>query len=102
MSEYLKGKKGLVIGIANEHSIAWGCARAFHAAGAELADPLHQVVSEGVQGVDEEDHRAPPSSCTPRAWAMAPSLCRVSKYSASGREARTTPAPAWMVAAPPE
>ena len=37
MSEYLKGKKGLVIGIANEHSIAWGCARAFHAAGAELA-----------------------------------------------------------------
>lgn len=33
----LSGKKGLVIGIANEHSIAWGCARAFHAAGAELA-----------------------------------------------------------------
>ena len=33
----LKGKKGLVVGIANEHSIAWGCARAFHEAGAELA-----------------------------------------------------------------
>jgi enoyl-[acyl-carrier protein] reductase I len=33
----LDGKKGLVIGIANEHSIAWGCARAFHALGAELA-----------------------------------------------------------------
>jgi enoyl-[acyl-carrier protein] reductase I len=33
----LRGKKGLVIGIANEHSIAWGCAKAFHAAGAELA-----------------------------------------------------------------
>ena len=33
----LKGKKGLVVGIANEHSIAWGCAKAFHAAGAELA-----------------------------------------------------------------
>ncbi|MDQ1815975.1 enoyl-ACP reductase FabI [Massilia scottii] len=33
----LQGKKGLVVGIANEHSIAWGCARAFHAAGAELA-----------------------------------------------------------------
>lgn len=33
----LKGKKGLVIGIANEHSIAWGCAKAFHDAGAELA-----------------------------------------------------------------
>jgi enoyl-[acyl-carrier protein] reductase I len=33
----LEGKKGLVIGIANEHSIAWGCARAFRAFGAELA-----------------------------------------------------------------
>jgi enoyl-[acyl-carrier protein] reductase I len=33
----LDGKKGLIIGIANEHSIAWGCARAFHALGAELA-----------------------------------------------------------------
>lgn len=33
----LKGKKGIVIGIANEHSIAWGCAKAFHGAGAELA-----------------------------------------------------------------
>lgn len=33
----LKGKRGLVVGIANEHSIAAGCARAFHAAGAELA-----------------------------------------------------------------
>jgi enoyl-[acyl-carrier protein] reductase I len=33
----LQGKKGLVIGIANDHSIAWGCARAFHQHGAELA-----------------------------------------------------------------
>jgi enoyl-[acyl-carrier protein] reductase I len=33
----LQGKKGLVIGIANDKSIAWGCARAFRAAGAELA-----------------------------------------------------------------
>jgi enoyl-[acyl-carrier protein] reductase I len=33
----LEGKKGLVIGIANENSIAWGCARAFRSFGAELA-----------------------------------------------------------------
>jgi len=33
----LKGRKGLVVGIANESSIAWGCARAFRALGAELA-----------------------------------------------------------------
>jgi enoyl-[acyl-carrier protein] reductase I len=33
----LTGKKGLVMGIANEHSIAYGCARQFRAAGADLA-----------------------------------------------------------------
>jgi enoyl-[acyl-carrier protein] reductase I len=33
----LKGKKALVTGIANDQSIAWGCAKAFHAFGAELA-----------------------------------------------------------------
>lgn len=33
----LDGKKGLVVGIANEHSIAYGCAGAFHRAGADLA-----------------------------------------------------------------
>ena len=33
----LSGKKGLIIGVANEHSLAHGCARHFGAAGAELA-----------------------------------------------------------------
>ena len=33
----LTGKKGLVVGIANENSIAYGCAKKFRAAGAELA-----------------------------------------------------------------
>lgn len=33
----LNGKKGLIVGIANRHSIAWGCAKAFHHYGAELA-----------------------------------------------------------------
>ncbi len=33
----LEGKRGLVVGIANEMSIATGCAEAFRAAGAELA-----------------------------------------------------------------
>ena len=32
----LSGKKALVFGVANERSIAWGIARAFHAEGAEL------------------------------------------------------------------
>jgi len=33
----LKGRKGLIVGIANDHSIAWGCAKAFRALGADLA-----------------------------------------------------------------
>ena len=33
----LSGKKGLIIGIANEHSIAYGCARVMSAWGAEMA-----------------------------------------------------------------
>jgi enoyl-[acyl-carrier protein] reductase I len=33
----LKGKKALVVGVANEHSIAYGCASAFHQLGADLA-----------------------------------------------------------------
>jgi enoyl-[acyl-carrier protein] reductase I len=33
----LKGAKALVVGVANEHSIAYGCARAFHELGADLA-----------------------------------------------------------------
>ena len=33
----LQGAKALVCGIANEHSIAYGCAKAFHELGAELA-----------------------------------------------------------------
>ena len=33
----LKGRKALVVGVANEHSIAFGCAKAFRELGAELA-----------------------------------------------------------------
>ena len=33
----LKGKKGLILGVANDHSIAWGIAQSLHHAGAELA-----------------------------------------------------------------
>jgi enoyl-[acyl-carrier protein] reductase I len=33
----LQGKRGLIAGVANDSSIAWGCAKAFHALGAEIA-----------------------------------------------------------------
>jgi enoyl-[acyl-carrier protein] reductase I len=33
----MRGKRGLIMGVANDHSIAWGIAKALHAEGAELA-----------------------------------------------------------------
>ncbi len=33
----MAGKRGLIMGVANDHSIAWGIAQALHAQGAELA-----------------------------------------------------------------
>ena len=37
MADLMKGKRGLVMGVANERSIAWGIAKALHGEGAELA-----------------------------------------------------------------
>ena len=53
----LKGAKALVVGVANEHSIAYGCARAFHELGADLAltylnDKARPYVEPLAQAVD--------------------------------------------------
>ena len=56
----LKGRKALITGIANDQSIAWGCAKAFRLLGADLAitylnekakphvEPLAQSVDAGI------------------------------------------------------
>jgi enoyl-[acyl-carrier protein] reductase I len=52
----LSGKRGLVVGIANQHSIAYGCARALREAGATLAvtylnasaEPFVRPLAEGL------------------------------------------------------
>ena len=36
-STLMAGKRGLILGVANNHSIAWGIAQVLHAHGAELA-----------------------------------------------------------------
>lgn len=56
-TEFLKGKKGLVVGIANAQSIAAGCAAAFHASGADLAltyqsDKAQKFVDPVAQAVE--------------------------------------------------
>ena len=43
----LRGKRGLVVGIANEHSIAAGCADAFTHAGNTLAATYLSAKAEG-------------------------------------------------------
>ncbi len=37
MTDLMKKKRGLIMGVANDHSIAWGIAEALHAQGAEMA-----------------------------------------------------------------
>lgn len=37
MTQLMQGKRGLIMGVANDHSIAWGIAQALHKHGAEIA-----------------------------------------------------------------
>ena len=55
----LKGKKGLVLGISNDNSIAWACAKAMHEAGATLGgtwlnDKARPYVEPLLQSVNAE------------------------------------------------
>ncbi len=51
----LEGKRGLVVGIANDQSIAYGCARQFRALGAELAITyLNEKAEKHVRPIAED------------------------------------------------
>lgn len=57
--ELMKGKRGLIIGVANDISIAWGIAQQLHAAGAELAftylnDALEKRVRPLAESLDSK------------------------------------------------
>lgn len=79
----LKGKKGLIVGIANEHSIATGCAKACRDAGAELvvtylsdkAKPYVEPIAKQVEAaqllplnVDRDDELAEVFSGIEKKW----------------------------------
>jgi len=54
-AKLLEGKKGLIVGIANDHSIAWGCAKAFRALGSDLAVTyINQKTKEYVEPLARE------------------------------------------------
>ena len=40
MQDLMKGKRGLIMGVANDHSIAWGIAKALAAQGADSPSPI--------------------------------------------------------------
>ncbi len=46
MAGYMKGKRGLIMGLANDKSLAWGIARKLNEAGAELAISYQGEVME--------------------------------------------------------
>ncbi|MFN5539980.1 MAG: enoyl-ACP reductase [Candidatus Melainabacteria bacterium] len=50
----LKGKKGVILGIANKWSIAWGIANSLHEAGAELIFTYQERVKDRVEKLAEE------------------------------------------------
>jgi enoyl-[acyl-carrier protein] reductase I len=55
------GQKALIVGVANDQSIAWGCAQAMHRAGAEIAmtylnEKARKIVELLAQSVDAAVH----------------------------------------------
>ncbi|RCK28923.1 enoyl-ACP reductase FabI [Thalassospira lucentensis] len=55
----LAGKKGLIVGIANKMSIAWGCARIFNRESAELAITYQNAKAEKYVRPQAEELHAP-------------------------------------------
>ena len=63
MSDLMHGKRGLIMGVANNRSIAWGIAKAARAQGADLAftyqgEALKKRVEPLAEEVDVEDSPA--------------------------------------------
>ena len=53
-SSLMAGKRGLVMGVANDHSIAWGIARTAHSLGAELAFTYQGTLEKRVRPLAEK------------------------------------------------
>ena len=81
-AQLMAGKKGLIMGVANERSIAWGIAKACHDAGAELAftfqgEALEKRVRPLAKSIGARDRRCPATSPTPP--ASTPTFAEIEK-----------------------
>ena len=54
LSSLMAGKRGLVMGVANDYSIAWGIAKAVHSMGAELAFTYQGALEKRVRPLAEK------------------------------------------------
>src|SRR6185369_3029197 len=61
--------------------------------GSEFAEVLHEVVGEGIEVVDDQQHTQSPASAMATAFCNARDLFNVSSYSLDGCESATMPAP---------
>ena len=74
----MKGKRGLIMGVANDHSIAWGIARALAAQGAELAFTYQgEALGKRVKPLAEQLGVRP--WCCPAMSRTSPASMRCSK-----------------------
>ncbi len=95
----LSGKRALVVGIANDQSIAWGVAQALHRAGAELAitylnekaEPHVRPLAESVDAsiimgldVTKDEHEEPLFEEIMRVWGGLDSLIHSIAFAPGG------------------
>ena len=68
---YLKNKKGVVMGVANDHSIAWGIAKKLSEEGAELCFTYQgDSILRRVKPLAESINNAANNSALNRAWRI--------------------------------
>ena len=76
----MQGKRGLIMGVANDRSLAWGIAAACAAQGAELAFTFQgEALEQRVRPLAAKRRR--PTSCCPATWPTKPASMRPSPRS---------------------
>ena len=77
MQDLMKGKRGLIMGVANDHSIAWGIAKVLAAQGAELAFTYQgEALGKRVRPLAE---RSASTWCCPATSRTSPASIRCSR-----------------------
>ena len=91
----MAGKRGLIMGVANDHSIAWGIAQMLAGHGAEIAFTYQGDAQKQAAEAAGRSPSAPPSCC-PATWKATNSLMRCSPRS-EGNGARSI---SWSMPSP--